>query len=199
MCGTRWKCCNTMRVPIMHLGFAPCAGLAVRPAMMSRLRHSTGLLTMPRYGIADGRAWRHLSDRAGAPQTLVATVNSIQRDNENPVMMRGAGSAHGCAPNANWWRHDRDAHDDAHAAQIAVPLPQVRRPDASSSTPTSIQPGINYARRLAGAPAVTAWPETVASAGRRAGGREPARTHQSPAVQCAGMQWQSPFIIMRSV
>jgi len=166
---------------------------------MPRPRHSTGPLRMPASGMADTLVWRHPSDRAGAPQTLVATVNSIQRDSENPVKMRGAEPVRGCASNANWCRRDRDAHDDAHAAQIAVPPPQVRGSDASSSTPTSIQSGSNNARRLAGAPAVTAWPETAASAGRRAGGREPARTHQSPAVQCAGMQWQSPFIFMRSV
>jgi hypothetical protein len=150
---------------------------------------------MPGSGIADGLAWRHLSYRAGAPQTLVATVHSIQRDSENPATMRGARPVRWHASNANWWRHDHDAH----TALVAVPLPQVRRSEASGSIPTSIHAGINYARRLAGAPAVTAWPRTVASAGRRAGGREPARTHQSPAVQCAGMQWQSPFIIMRSV
>jgi hypothetical protein len=129
----------------------------------------------------------------------VATVNSIQRDSEHPVMMRGVEPMCRSAWNANWWRHDRDVHDDAHAAPIAVPLPQFRSLDASGSTPTSTRLDINHARRLAGAPAVTAWSETVASAGRRAGGREPARKHQSPAVQCAGMQWQSPFIIMRSV
>ena len=166
---------------------------------VSRLRFdSSGLLVVPPTGIADGPAWRHLSDlRAGALQTLVATVIPNQFELDDAAPTRGAASA--CGRESNWWPDDSDDHhDDAHAAPLAVPFPMVRRSDGIAAAPQSTRSGSNHARRRAGAPAVTARSETVASAGRRAGGRQPARRPESPAVQCAGMQWQSPFI-MRSV
>jgi hypothetical protein len=98
--------------------------------------------------------------------------------NQIPVddtsLVRGAACAR---RSRNWWRNDHDdAHDDAPAAPFAVPLSLVRRPHEFAARPPSAKDDINLARRHAGAPAVTTRLETVASAGRRAGGREPART-----------------------
>lgn len=105
---------------------------------------------VPAPGIAEGPAWRHLSDlRAGALQTLVATVIPNQND--------------------EWF-----ARGLSHARRRDARLLQVN--DALAVPSLSTTDNSNFARRHAGAPAAMARLETVASAGRRAGGREPACT-----------------------
>lgn len=172
-----------------HASAGPAVGISTtrrigRPACdVSRLRFdSSGLLVVPLSGIADGPAWRHLSDlRVGALQTRLATVIPIQIELDHTALARGGASV--C--NRNWRRIDDDRmYDDAPSAPSAVPFSLVRYADGFAAASASTRNGITLARRHAGAPAVTTRPETVASAGRRAGGREPAGTqHESPAVQ----------------
>lgn len=143
-----------------------------RPACdVSRARlESSGPLVVPAPGIAEGPAWRHLSDlRAGALQTLVATVIPNQNDE---WFARGLSHARRRDARLYWWR--RDPADVLDATSAAAPLLQVI--DALAVPSLSTTDNSNFARRHAGAPAAMARLETVASAGRRAGGREPACT-----------------------
>jgi hypothetical protein len=120
-----------------HASAEPAVGISTtcrigRPARdVSRLRFdSSGLLVVPSSGIADGPAWRHLSDlRAGALQTLLATVIPIQIEFDDSAPARGGTSVRGC----NWnWRRIDDGHVyDVPAAPSAVPFSLVRNADGS--------------------------------------------------------------------